>query len=439
MLVRSYNEFKRTPSSGLLRKFKLKLFEKLLGHLLAALRGKARGFNRQQDPSGGDVQPQRDGDDVTRASTIVTALEVSEVHGTGVLLQRVFKNDSNFIHIGCANGYNSQSSGALRLCIPAGIDPSLALPVLLGASSISRILVVPWLQQDIHNALAAKALSSGKLCAWIMDHNPGDKLGNVSEGNMRQLVNEADLLLAISPALADYYTATYGRQFHFAPPIVDRKAALTETALRPPPPTNAKRGVLVGNIWSAVWLRHLFFVLEQVKLDLETFGSGSPPHVDAARLDKFVRKRGHVPEAELIASMRNAAYALVPGGTMDEHDDLPFISRFSIPSRVLFLSAIGNLPIVYLGSPDTAAAKFIETYGLGVVCPYRPEAVEEAVAYICEHDQQTLFRNAAVRAAALFSIDDMGDWIWRSVELGRPIDARWAHPSTTNSEHAFEN
>ena len=438
-LARNYSEFKRTPCNNLLQKLQLKLFEKLRSLLLVALRGKSGGFNRQQDPSGSEVEPQRDGYNVTRASTIVTALEVNEVHGTGVLLQRVFKNDSNFIHIGCANGYNSRSSGALRLCIPAGVDPSLALPVLLGASSISRILVVPWLQQDIHNALAAKALSSGKLCLWIMDHNPGDNLGNVSESNMRKLVNEADLLLAISPELADHYTATYGRQFYFAPPIVDRKAALTVTALQPPPPTNAKRGVLVGNIWSAMWLRQLLFVLEQVKLDLETLGSGSPPHVDASCLSKFVRKRGHVPETELIASMRNAAYALVPGGTMDEHDDLAFISRFSIPSRVLYLSAIGNLPIVYLGSPDTAAAKFIETYGLGVVCSYRPEVVEEAVAYICEHDQQIRFRNAAIRAAALFSIDDMGDWIWRSVELGRPIDSRWALPSSTNSVFTLKN
>ena len=105
-LARNYSEFKRTPCNNLLQKLQLKLFEKLRSLLLVALRGKSGGFNRQQDPSGSEVEPQRDGYNVTRASTIVTALEVNEVHGTGVLLQRVFKNDSNFIHIGCANGYN---------------------------------------------------------------------------------------------------------------------------------------------------------------------------------------------------------------------------------------------------------------------------------------------------------------------------------------------
>lgn len=368
----------------------------------------------------------REGSDVHDASAIVTALEINSSHGTGILLRRLFGGDPALLHVRCTDFYDGRSSGVLRLRLPAGIDAEKVLPPVLGTSTVARLLVVPWHQQDVANALALQKLQRARMCVWVMDHNLGPGPGNVSAENMAKLAAAADLLLAISPELADHCSAEFGKRFHFAPPVVERALALT-TALPPRDRGEAadQRGVLVGNIWSTRWLEMFRSVLESTRLSLEAFGGSSSPHPGGTSLEGLVSLRGYVPEAELVRSLRGAAYALVPGGTMDENDDLAAVSRFSLPSRLIYLSAVGNLPIVYLGSPETAAARFIRRHDLGVACPYDPSRVAETVEWICRPEQQERFRNAAARAAGLYAADDMAGWIWRSVAAGAPADRRW--------------
>lgn len=373
----------------------------------------------------------RDGSDVRSASAVVTALEINPAHGTGVLIRRVFKHDQDFVHVRCMDFYDGNSAGALRLRIPAGVTAEQALTSTLGDSSISRILVVPWHQQDVANALALRSICGAKMCVWVMDHNRGDTPGNVSARNMEKLVSEADLLLAISPELADHYGAEFGKKFHFAPPIVDEALCCREAIpVQDSSRLGNRQGVLVGNIWSASWLKNLLFVLQRTSLQLEAFGVAASSHAEGGSLENFVAVRGYVPEENLIRALRGAAYALVPGGMLDDHDDLTSVSRFSLPSRLVYLSAVGNLPIIYLGSTETAAARFISRHDLGVVCPYDPEIVGRAVDWICQPEQQRRFRGAAARSASVFGADDMADWIWRSTELGAPVDQRWAVDAT---------
>jgi glycosyltransferase involved in cell wall biosynthesis len=373
------------------------------------------------------VEIQRAGIDVQDASAIVTALEVNSAHGTGILLKRIFKNDVDFVHVRCTDFYKDGSEGALRLCVPYGANAEKILPSILGQSSIERILVVPWHQQDVLNALALKKLHGAKMCVWVMDHNIGEAPGNVSEANMRKLAAEADLLLAISTELAEYYTALFRRPFYFAPPVVDEALAQTE-ALPAPRQMNgcSKRGALVGNVWSARWLEFLMRAFQTTHLNIDAFGFNAPPQIDASSLEKLVTIRGHVPEAELISSLRKSSYAIVPGGTLDEHDDLLTVSQFSLPSRVVYLAAVGNTPIVYLGSEKTAAAQFIKRYDLGVVCPYSSGELQGAVDWICHPEQQKRFRRAAARAASWLCMDNMAGWIWSSTAKGQPIDNRWS-------------
>jgi hypothetical protein len=386
----------------------------------------AEGETRKRVDSSQPPEIQRAGIDVRDASAIVTALEVNSAHGTGVLLNRVFKNDVNFVHVRCTDFYKDGSKGALRLCVPDGANAEKVLPSVLGQSSIARILVVPWHQQDVLNALALKKLHRAKMCVWVMDHNLGEAAGNVSEANMRKLAAEADLLLAISTELAEYYGALFKRPFYFAPPVVDGSLAQTEALHRPSPENGCSpRGVLVGNVWSAKWLELLLCALEKACLSVEAFGFNAPPQIDASSLEKLVTIRGHVPEPELVSSLRSSAYAIVPGGTMDEHDDLLTVSRFSLPSRIVYLAAVGNTPIVYLGSEKTAAAQFIKRHDLGVVCPYGSRELRKVVEWICHPEQQKRFRRAAAQAASRLSVDDMAEWIWSSMDRGQPIDSRW--------------
>jgi glycosyltransferase involved in cell wall biosynthesis len=395
-----------------------------------ALRAAAKMIRAGAKPRSPEPAPSlavlREGSDIRDASAIVTALEINSSHGTGVLLRRLFGGDPALLHLRCTDFYDGTSAGTLRLRIPEGVEAEQVLPSVLGTTTVERLLVVPWHQQDAVNALALRKLQRARMCVWVMDHNLGPGPGSVSAENMAKLVAAADLLLAISPELADHCSAEFGKRFHFAPPVVEKALALTAAI---PPRDRGKaadrRGVLVGNIWSTRWLEMFRSVLESTRLPLEAFGGSSSPHPGGTSLEGLVSQHGYVPEAELVRCLRGAAYAVIPGGTMDENDDLVSVSRFSLPSRLIYLSAVGNLPLLYLGSPDTAAARFIRRHDLGVACPYDPGRVAETVEWICRPEQQERFRNAAARAAGLYAADDMAEWIWRSVAGGAPADRRW--------------
>jgi FkbM family methyltransferase len=81
--------------------------------------------------------------------------------------------------------------------------------------------------------------------------------------------------------------------------------------------------------------------------------------------------------------------------------------------------------VIVLGSPRTAAARFLSRFHVGKVCPYEPTALRQTIEEICRPEEQlTLRKNAAARCD-LFSATGLADWIWRSLEAGEPCDERF--------------
>lgn len=355
--------------------------------------------------------PSVEGELPAEADVIVTAAEINNRHGTGVLLQRLFPAPAEFIHVRSMDLYGGESAGRLRVRVPQGFADQL--PEMLQGSKVRRILSVPYSRSDVENTLALKKLFGAPLCVWLMDHHLGEGEHQIPSPMMRELLDAAQLRLGISPEFCELYEKLFGHKIYFGPPVVEEDL-LQKVPLSP----SREDGALLGNLWSQKWLEML---AGNLSVPITSYGHNSPQWVKHEALARHVTMRGFLPEQELVSSLRQHAYAIVPTGTLDANDDLPDIARYSLPSRTLYLTAVANLPIVVLGHEGTGVAKFVRRHGLGLVAPY--EKVADAVQEV-KRDAAG-YRARAAELAPLWACDDMQAWLWKSLELGRAADNRW--------------
>jgi len=368
-----------------------------------------------------------EGHAVQGATAILTVGELNDRHGTGVLLNRIFKESPNYIHLRSLNVYGGETGGALRICLPAGSARTTDIDALLQGSTIERILSVPYYLSDIENSLALAGATGAPMCVWIMDNNLGDGPQQISTESMQGLLNRAKLRLGISPEMCELYEAQFGHRFHFAPPVVEAKLGQNALLHLPADSFLPPKGVLLGNFWSGRWMRKLAATVTEAKVPLVAFGHKSAQLLKYQFLDPQVELRGFVSEPELIAGLRQHPFAIVPTGTLDEDDDLPEVARCSLPSRTLYLSAVGNLPVIVVGHDDTGVARFVRRHGLGLVVPYNAKQLRRAVDSICRPEQQLQFRRRAAELAPAFACDDMEVWLGKSLDTGWPYDERWTN------------
>lgn len=359
---------------------------------------------------------------VQDADLIITAAEINERHGTGVLLQRIFRTSPGFIHVRSIDIYGGETSGALQVRAPACTSDELI--AMLQGSTVKRILSVPYSNSDVRNTLALHAATGAPLCVWLMDHNLGNGEHQIASDLMKELLDRAQLRLGISPEFCTLYRDLFGHEIHFAPPIVD--ASLAQRTPLHLGEGASLAGVLLGNVWSQRWLEKLADAVAEAQVSMVAYGPKSPQWVKNDALAAQVETRGFLPEDELVTALRSHPFAVVPTGTLDTDDDLPEVARYSLPSRTLYLSAVGNLPVIVIGHEDSGVARFVKRHGLGIVVPYDGKEFRRAVRSICEPEQQAKYRRRAAQMAPAFACDDMLDWLWRSLEAGGPADERWS-------------
>jgi hypothetical protein len=190
-----------------------------------------------------------------------------------------------------------------------------------------------------------------------------------------------------------------------------------------------RRGLVFGNIWGEQWLRGLLETVEGSGVSLDWHSAGGTPWlpIDEGRLRRAgVVIRPRLAEPELVAALRASPFVVVPTGTFQQDDPHGFLARLSLPSRLPYLAATAGAPAVILGDRETAAARFVERHDLGRVAPYQRQAFQAAVEAVCLPEAQARHRAAAARLAPALSAEGMADWIWRSLEAGKPIDRRFA-------------
>jgi hypothetical protein len=243
---------------------------------------------------------------------------------------------------------------------------------------------------------------------------------------MKMLLERSAMRFAISEPLRSGFKQKYGLPIWIIPPANSRR--LFAPVDFPPPNNQTPRGVIIGNVWSQEILQQLRELVKASGLTVEWFGNAGKPFIqlDPAELFKEgIILHGIVAEDELVRALRQFDYAILPSGKMSgmiEHD---WLFRASLPSRLIYLLTTAHLPIVVLGDPETAAGQFVARLQLGVVAPYSTDKFRAAVSKVTNLETAARIRRKAAQLAPTFASEPISEWIWRSVQLGKPLDDRY--------------
>jgi hypothetical protein len=371
---------------------------------------------------------------LTHADIIITHVEVNEKHGVGVLTRKIFANSPNIISIRSQNHFGGvQEFGEIDFCIAhtevcSRADVKVNIARALNGSSVGRIICIPYYADDVLSALAVKELFDVPMCTYIMDDQNVFSSG-IPDDLMKELLSKSKLRLAISTELRQEYEMKYNLKFWLLPPIVSHELIQTEARLPDQKSLGAATGVIIGNIWGQRWLELLRRTLSGSGVQIDWYCNSGARWLtshESELANDGLYAHGALPEETLVPLMRSRyAFAVLPSGTLDETDDRRAIAQLSLPSRVPFILATSNIPIVVLGHSETAAARFIERFQIGAVAEYNPKSFQCAVAYVTSPEVNLAMRRRAAAIAANFSVRGIDEWIWRSLALGEACDSRF--------------
>lgn len=364
---------------------------------------------------------------------IVTPNEMNERHGTGSLLRRLFAGRRGLVSIRARNDYGGEHDlGDEAFVLSHGASSrAMAFERVLQAMhgrTVKRVVCVPYVADDLLTSIILGDAFQAQVCIWIMD-DQNVVVNRIPDSLFREALQKARLRLAISGWIRDAYEAKYGLEFGVLPPTVSPHL-VQGTPLEPPrAELSAERAVIVGNVWGQHWLDLLRGQLRSLDLRLDWFCNSGARWL-GGREAEFAADglvvRGALPtEEDLKREMRSRPFAVVPSGTLDEFDDMCAIATLSLPSRIVFLVAATNTPILVLGSRKTGASQFVEAHGLGTTAGYERNEIASAMARLLDPTVQREARERAAELAPSFSSAGVRNWLWRSLEAGAPADRRF--------------
>jgi hypothetical protein len=372
---------------------------------------------------------QADNQQLHDATLLITHAEVSVRHGTGALLKNIFSDEKELVIVYSQNFFGANDIGTRSFRVwhgSASFEKVVTrIEEILRDITVRRILCVPFYRDDVLSALAASNLSGAPMALYIMD-DQNIHVQEISDRLMTNLVNQAHVCFAVSQPLRQIYQDKFHRPFWFVPPVVSPDLIAlshpTHSASNPP------KGVLIGNVWSLDVLNDLRKLIEQSGLMIDWFGNAGKPFINLSGdelLNEGMRLRSVLPDKELVTELRNADFAIVPSGRLSGETSHDWLARASLPSRIIYLTATANIPIIVIGHTDTAAARFVTELGIGVCCEYEVNSFHRAVAEVTSDGLLSQIRRRANSLGPSFSSEGMASWLWRSLELGKPADLRY--------------
>jgi hypothetical protein len=370
----------------------------------------------------------------SRSDLVITPCEVNELHGTGVLLLRMFEDSSSIVSLRTSNFYDGvQTFGAAQFCLPLAQASRAEITSwvrwYLTGTSVQRIMSLPYLPGDPTVAIVAKELFKVPLCTFVMDDKNVCAEG-ISDALMEELLAKSDLRLVISPEMREAYERKYGLKFWLVPPLV-LDELVRRNPVHPPEGIDPRRGVLLGNIWGQRWLDMLRDTFRGSGFSVDWYCNQKDPiglEFDRAEMERDgIRLMSPIAEPDLPAVLSQYPYAVVPSDTLDGQSppSVRAIAELSLPSRIPTIIATSHLPVLVLGNQRTAAAGFVSRFQLGLVVPYETAAVKAALERLLKPENQTSIRKRAASISDSFSARGSGEWIWRSLEAGKPCDLRY--------------
>ncbi len=362
---------------------------------------------------------------------LISAVEINDHHGVGIFLRRLFPDSNNFITIRSSSLYGGESrfgSAAFELGkeIQSPDRRAARFRQILQGHKVDRILAVPYYADDFENAYLAKSITGEPLCVYLMDdQNIFEPC--VPDRTVLRLLRAADFRLAISQEMALAYQEKFGSSFHVLPPVMTRLPAESSPGAVMLGTTCA---ALLGNIWRLETFQLFRELVRNSNTCVDWFGNGPKAswlQVNASELEKDnIFCQGFLPDGALLGRLRQYPFMIVPSGSLGPDDPNVAFSRLSLPSRLIFALVGAQVPILVLGSDETAAGRFVRNLGIGTVAAYDAEAFARAISYLIDPVNQRILRENELKIASRFVLEEGGEWIWRSLEGGKPATLQFA-------------
>jgi FkbM family methyltransferase len=365
-------------------------------------------------------------------TVVVTPNEVTEDHGSGILIYRLLKDVRPVAVVRTAQHYDGSCLfGGPDLVLPPGnLSREEAFRAALewfAPGQIKRVLCVPFFDQELHISIALKQTYGVPLILYIMDDNCllG---GGISRQLMIEAIDVADLRLAISPEMQNAYQDAFRAKFWILPPLIDPTLICTRAELSSDL-ARQDRGIVIGNIWNQDYLERFHAIIRGSGLEVDWYPNTLSPgwlDIDVKRLlSAGIFVHDPLPVSELVSILRRRNFALVPVGTLDREDPRPSMGWYSLPSKIPFIAGAAATPLIVLGNEASAAATFVRHFRLGVTTDYSQPGLIAAVEQVSSPDFRNATRQGTERIIESFSAAGMSEWVFRAAETGSPPDQRF--------------
>ena len=366
----------------------------------------------------------------TVSTVVVSHNEITARHGAGALLQRLLSaGKEDWINIYSRKHFPEEIREGQRQILISHADRRRASVIQRVLNALrdlqpQKILCEPFNEEDCLNAIAVHDLFDVPMCLYLMD-DQNVIVNEISDKIMRELLEKSRIRFAISPEMRDAYEKKYGLKFWLLPPTAPDR--YIEKTPREFSFSHKSKAALIGNIWSTEWLIRFTETVKETNITMDWYGNAGKPFAryDARDLaSKNIIVKGFLEEDDLIETLRQYPFALVPTPSRELDIDHTWMSSLSFPSKLVTLIS-ANLPILVIGEQNTPAANFVQRLGVGMVSPYSLDTFQQAVNEMQHPENQLRCRDACVKAAPLFSDSGLFHWIWASLEAAQPVDDRF--------------
>lgn len=392
------------------------MYRYLLGYFDALLRGQLNGA--------GSVD------------VVVTANEINDRHGTGVLLKRILKGRPRIFCIRSRNHWGRHDFGDWNVTLShQGYERSDCfrhVQRFLAGRQVTSVLCVPFLIDELLTSIAIHDVFDARLCAYVMD-DQNVATSVIPDPLMREFLEKSSLRLATHPELRSAYEQKYGLPFFLLPAVVPEHL-IARDPCEPLYTHTARRAALMGSFWDQSWFDALCSALRGSGWRIDWYGNNRSPFLNFPSNDLAqagITPLGVVSEDRLAVELRKYPFVIVPAAPLDGRETNPGVASLSLPGRILFAAATSNTPILVAGSEHTCAARFVRHFGIGQTAPYNSAKLSAAMAHLSDPSIQSVLRRKAATIAPSFSDRGIVDWLQTSIHQGHSADPRFETAFTT--------
>ena len=390
---------------------------------------------------------------------IVSSVEINSRHGTGLLIQYMFKDFSQITTVSsqrCFHGDRVRSAKHFEVPFE-DLDRSQVYELVLNwfkNAPPKRAFVVPYYKTELLVAIALSDIFGTEICLHIMDDQCIYE-DEISGELLDEAMSKSNLIFVISPEMRSAYQRRFNYPIYILPPVVP-ESMMPDSVAQPvpsiiqqeaqplrgmakvlsrfsnksqPSPVETPRGVIIGNIWNEKWLAKLQETVRESGHEVDWYSNNPDAILLSSQKDNLANSGIHLKQPlwgdDLVQELRRRPYAIMPSGMLGQDEERESLARLSLPSRVPFVMSVSNIPIIVLGSAETAAAKFVQRFDLGAVVDYEASQFKDAVNRVLEPEVCRDIKQRAKTLSATFSARNMNSWINESIDLNQPVDNRY--------------